>query len=336
MHELPTSRTRHQPFFAVQFRTAWGGNGHTCKPRRELSYLDCNLYLRICLGTARAYTIWKMDIPRHDVKRRRGRQKIVWAVAALLVIAATLLLAWRTKSRHHRDYVAVPRHEGAPIQTLVDIPNNLEDKAPVVVLVHEVYGLSPWAKGMADQLAEQGFVVVAPDLLSGYGPHAGGYDDFTSEDERVAAIRDLDPASVLADLDSTVQYGKRMPTSNGKIAVVGFSWGGWESFAFAAHRRDLSAVFVFYGTDAGDVTSITAPVYGFYGGADDRVTGTVPATTEAMKAAGKFFEPVTYDKADHGFMRVGEDFLDRTNRKARNEAFDRLVRLLREMGAAKE
>jgi len=206
-----------------------------------------------------------------------------------------------------------------------------------VVLVHEVYGLSDWATEMADDLADKGFIVVAPDFLSGHGPHGGGFSDFPGESERVNAVQSLDSDSVLADLDAAVDYGKKLPGANGNIAVVGFSWGGWKSFAFATHRKDLSAVFVFYGTGPADVTTINAPVYGFYGGNDQEVCGTVSATADAMKAAGKFYDPVTYAGADHGFMRVAGEF-DNTNaenKTARDQASARLVKLLNEMGQSK-
>ena len=123
------------------------------------------------------------------------------------------------------------------------------------------------------------------------------------------------------------------PLANGKIAVVGFSWGGWKSFAFATHRKDLNAVFVFYGTGPEDVTAITAPVYGFYAGEDGGVDGTIPATIDQMKAANKFYDPVTYEGAEHGFMRLGEDRNNKApaNKIARDQAFMRLVTLLRDM-----
>jgi carboxymethylenebutenolidase len=137
----------------------------------------------------------------------------------------------------------------------------------------------------------------------------------------------------MADLDAAADYGKRLPAANGKIAVVGFCWGGSKSFAFATHRNDLSAAFVFYGTGPADVTSINAPVYWFYAGNDARVGATVPGTTTAMKAAGKTYEPVTYDGAGHGFMRAGEDPGNAVaaNKVARDQGFERLVKLLKKM-----
>lgn len=275
----------------------------------------------------------RMDIARPDFKEKRKRRKIGWACAAVIV-AVTVLVGWRLELRHHRKYVTLT-HDGRALQALIDLPARPQRETVVVVLVHEIYGLSDWAKGMADKLADQGFVIVAPDLLSGHGPKGGGYGDFTNQNEVTEAVSSLDPAGVVADLDATVDCGKQLAAPNGKVVVVGFSWGGWKSFAFATHRRDLSGVFVFYGTGPADVTTISAPVYGFYAGNDGGVDVTVPATTDAMRAASKFYDPITYEGADHGFMRLGEEYgnSNPANKTARNQAFDRLVRQLKEIGA---
>jgi carboxymethylenebutenolidase len=238
-------------------------------------------------------------------------------------------------SPRHHEYVAL-HHDSRTVQALVVYPE-VKGKAPVVVMIHEIFGFSDWAKEMADEVAAEGFIVVEPDLLSGFGPNGGGSDAFATQDDRVKAVSALDPAGVMADLDAAADYGKKLPAADGKLAIVGFCWGGTKSFAFAAHRKDLSAAFVFYGSGPADVTPIVAPVYGFYGGNDARIGATIPATTEAMKAAGKFYEPVTYDGAGHGFMRAGEDpgNTNPANKTARDQAFARLTKLLHEMGPAK-
>jgi len=237
-------------------------------------------------------------------------------------------------STRHREYVAL-KHGSRTVQALVVYPE-VKNKASVVVLVHEIFGLSDWAKEMADELAAEGFIVIAPDLLTGFGPGGGGSSEFPSQDATVKAVSGLDPEVVLADLDAAADYGKHLPAANGKIAVAGFCWGGGKSFAFAAHRKDLSAAFVFYGPGPADVSTITAPVYGFYAGNDARIGATVPDTTAAMKAAGKKYEPVTYDGAGHGFMRAGEDPGNTVpgNKAAREQAFARLVKLLHELKSA--
>ena len=234
-------------------------------------------------------------------------------------------------SPRHHEYVPL-KHGDRTVQAFVVYPE-VKGKAPVVILIHEIFGLSDWAKEMADELAGQGFIVVAPDLLSGFGPNGGGSSEFASQDATVKAVSGLDPNVVLADLDAAADYAKKIPAGNGKIAVAGFCWGGSKSFAFAAHRKDLSAAFVFYGTGPADVTTITAPVYGFYAGNDSRVGATIPATTAAMKAAGKKYEPVTYDGAGHGFMRAGEDpsNTNPANKTAREQAMARLIPLIKGM-----
>ncbi len=234
-------------------------------------------------------------------------------------------------SPRHHEYVPL-KHGDRTLQAFVVYPE-VKSKAPVVVLIHEIFGLSDWAKEMADELAAQGFIVIAPDLLSGFGPGGGGSSEFASQDATIKAVSGLDPQVVTADLDAAADYGKHLPAANGKLAVTGFCWGGSKSFAFATHRKDLSAAFVFYGTGPEDVTTITAPVYGFYAGNDARIGATLPATIAAMKAAGKTYDPVTYDGAGHGFMRAGEDPTNTVpgNKIAREEGFTRLVKLLKGM-----
>jgi carboxymethylenebutenolidase len=263
------------------------------------------------------------------------------AALLLLVIAAAVSLqaqdwakARLEASPRHHEYVPL-KHGDRTVQAFVVYPE-VKEKAPVVVLIHEIFGLSNWAKEMADELAAQGFIVIAPDLLTGFGPGGGGSSEFPSQEATIKAVSGLDPEVVNADLDAAADYGKHLPASDGKVAVAGFCWGGGKSFAFAAHRRDLSAAFVFYGPGPADVSTITAPVYGFYAGNDARIGATVPATVLAMKAAGKKYEPVTYDGAGHGFMRAGEDPTDTVpgNKTAREQGFGRLVKLLHEMKGA--
>jgi len=236
------------------------------------------------------------------------------------------------KSPRHQEWVSI-KYGSRTVQAFVVYPE-VKEKAPVVLVIHEIFGLSNWARSMADDLAAAGYIAIAPDLLSGFGPSGGGTDQFADQSARVKAVSGLDPKIVTSDLDATADYAKKLPASNGKLAVVGFCWGGSNSFAFATHRKDLSAAFVFYGTgpDAGAIASISAPVYGFYAGNDSRVDATVPGTTEAMKAAGKKYEPVTYDGAGHGFMRAGEaPDASPENAKAREEGLKRLTALLKGM-----
>jgi carboxymethylenebutenolidase len=264
------------------------------------------------------------------------------------LIVAFLLFSFATASIHAQDWAkarldASPRHHeyvalkdgNRTVQAFVVYPE-IKGKAPVVLLIHEIFGLTDWAREMADELAAQGYIVVAPDLLSGFGPKGGGSSEFPSQDAAVKAVSALDPNIVNSDLDAAADYAEHIAAANGKVATVGFCWGGGKSFAFAAHRKDLSAAFVFYGPGPADVSTIAAPVYAFYAGNDGRIGATVPATTAAMKAAGKKYEPVTYDGAGHGFMRAGEDPTNTVpgNKTAREQGFARLTTLLSGLNSA--
>ncbi len=259
--------------------------------------------------------------------------RTIAALCALLPFAAPAqdwAKARLEASPRHREYVTIPESGGRKIQAFVAYPE-VKTKAPVIVLIYEIFGLSDWVKNQADEFAAQGYIVVVPDLVTGLGPNGGNSDSFTSQDAVVKAVTSLDAAQVTTDLDAAADYGKHLPAASGKLFVAGFCWGGGKTFAFATHRHDLAAAFVFYGPGPADVSGITTPVYGFYAGNDARIGATLPATTEAMKAAGKKFDPVTYEGAGHGFMRAGEA-PDATpeNKTAREQALAKVLKLMKE------
>ena len=261
----------------------------------------------------------------------------------MLAVAITLLLSFSVasaqdwakqtleKSPRHGEWVQL-KHDNRTLQAFIVYPET-KGKAPVVVVIHEIFGLSDWARSVADQLAAHGYIAIAPDLLSGFGPKGGGTSDFASTQDTMKAISGLDPDVVTADLNAAADYGKKLPAANGKLAVAGFCWGGSQSFRFATNRKDLNAAFVFYGTGPKDVANITAPVYGFYAGNDARVDATIPDTTTAMKSAGKQYDPVTYDGAGHGFMRAGEDPANTNpaNKTAHDQGWERWLNLLKSL-----
>jgi carboxymethylenebutenolidase len=229
-------------------------------------------------------------------------------------------------SPRHREWVDV-KNGARTVHTFVVYPE-VSTKAPVVILIHEIFGLSDWAREMADELAASGYIVVAPDLLSGDGPNGGGSSAFPDQEATVKAVSGLDPSQVIADLEAAADYAQKLPAGNGKLAVAGFCWGGGKSFQLATERNDLSAAFVFYGPppDTAGMASIEAPVFGFYAGNDARIDATIPATVEAMKQAHKTYAPVTYEGAGHGFMRAGEaPDASPENKKAREQGFARLT-----------
>jgi carboxymethylenebutenolidase len=264
--------------------------------------------------------------------------------SAILLLCAALTLSPRAsaqdwaksildKSPRHQEWVKA-KYGSRTVDAFVVYPE-VSHKAPVVLLIHEIFGLSDWARSMADDIAAMGYIVIAPDLLSGFGPNGGGTSAFPDQQSIIRAVSGLDPGTITADLNATADYALKLPSANGKLAVIGFCWGGGQSFRFATTRHGLSAAFVFYGPPppADAMKNITAPVYGFYGGSDARISSTVPEAKTAMAAAGKKYDPVIYDGAGHGFMRAGEDPTNTNpaNTAARKQALARLQTLLGKM-----
>lgn len=274
-------------------------------------------------------------------------------IALLLCLSTGFAQDWAKqkleKSPRHGEWVPI-KHDSRTVQAYVVYPET-KQKAPVIIVIHEIFGLTDWARSVADDLASHGYIAIAPDLLSGMGPKGGGSAEFATTQDAMKGVSGLNGDQVTADLNAVADYAKKIPASNGKIAVSGFCWGGGQSFRFATNRKDLSAAFVFYGQGPENIPAITAPVYGFYAGEDARIGATLPATEAAMKAAGKKYEPVTYAGAGHGFMRAGEDPANDAaiantsddadarkkhdmavaNKKARTDSWERWLTLLKSM-----
>lgn len=216
------------------------------------------------------------------------------------------------KSPRHQEWVKV-KNGTREVNSFVVYPEN-KNKATAVIVIHEIFGMTDWVQSLTDQLAEAGYVAIAPDLLSGMGPNGGG----TSSLDRQAlgqTIRDLPPDQITADLSAVADYVSKLPASNGKVVVAGYCWGGSQTFRFATNNPNIKAAFVFYGSGpaAADGTpnkealaKIKAPVHGFYAGNDARINATLAKTSEAMAELKKTFDPVTYEGSGHGFMRAGD------------------------------
>jgi len=260
--------------------------------------------------------------------------KRIALISLLILCAAQISFAqdWAKatleKSPRHREWVTV-KHDNRSVETFVVYPE-AKGKTPVVLIIHEIFGMTDWVQDLADQVAAAGYIAVAPDLLSGMGPNGGRSSDFAG-DKTMEAVSHLNPDQVTADLNAAADYALKFPASSGKLFVGGFCWGGSQTFRFATNRPDLAAAFVFYGgpPEKDAMARIKAPVYGFYAGNDARINATLPDAIAQMKAAGKSYDPVTYDGAGHGFMRAGEapDAND-ANKKARADAWVRWKNLL--------
>ncbi len=233
-------------------------------------------------------------------------------------------------SPRHGEMVDVSGPGGVPLRTWIVYPER-RDAAGVVMIVHEIFGLSDWIRALADQYAAAGFIAVAPDLLSGLGPNGGGTAAFGSRDSVVQAIRQLTPDMTMARLDAVRAWARTLPAANGRVATAGYCWGGGNSFAYAAHPGDLAAAVVYYGTspDSTTLAALHAPVLGLYGGDDARVDATVPPAQRVTKALGKRYEPHLYDGAGHGFLRQ-QTGRDGANLKATRDAWPRTIAFLKQ------
>jgi carboxymethylenebutenolidase len=257
-------------------------------------------------------------------------------VAAFLATASVVLAdpndvakARLEKYPRHLEFVNV-KHGDRTVRCFIGYPE-VKTKATAVVLIHEIFGLSDWMRGMVDQFAEAGYIAIAPDFLSGAGPNGGGTESIGGGDAVRSKIQGLAQTQVDADLDAAVAYVKKLDACNGQVVVGGFCWGGAKTFLYAVHNPDIKAGLVFYGAaaKAEDMPKIKAPIHGFYGSNDARINMGLPAAIEGMKAAGKSFEPVTYEGAGHGFMRAGDDPAGSAeNKKARTDAWVRIKAIL--------
>jgi carboxymethylenebutenolidase len=195
-------------------------------------------------------------------------------------------------------------------------PPEKKDDAPVVLVIHEIFGLTDWIRAVADQLAADGFVAVAPDLLSGEGPGGGGTESFADRDAVTRAVSGLDRNEVVARLDAVRAWALELPGAGKTSATIGFCWGGATSFAYAAAQPALKAAVVYYGTPPPDLASVKAPVLGLYGGNDARVDATIEPTRAKMKELGKPHDPHVFEGAGHGFLRAQSGRTARTGRRA--------------------
>ena len=255
---------------------------------------------------------------------------------ALLVAVVPFLAAEEVKdfgrerlnnSPRHADWVNIKSGERT-IKAFVVYPER-NDKAPVVLVVSEIFGLTDWVRSLCDELAENGVIAIAPDL------HGAKFEDL---DAARKATSELPQEQVKSDLDATAGYAlTKIPACNGTLAVCGFCWGGGVAFVYANENPKLKAAYSFYGTapDSPDkVENIAGAVYGFYAENDERVDATIPKAEELMKAAGKKYEPVIYKGAGHGFMRLGEPTnpaVREADKKARDQAWARWKELLKQL-----
>lgn len=262
--------------------------------------------------------------------------KILYAFLLLFISsgisAQDFALEQLNNSPRHHEWVEL-EVDGKTLHSFVVYPEK-STATQALIVIHENRGLTDWVRSFADQLAEAGFLAIAPDMLSEYNETTEKTSDFENSDKAREAIYQLDPQQITQRLDAVYEYISKVPASNGKVSVIGFCWGGSQSFRYATNNPDLQSAFVFYGTAPDEqqlFQKIQAPVYGFYGGEDQRVNATIEKTRDQMKKAGKTYDYKIYPGAGHAYMRSGDDPEGSAeNKRARDESWKRLKKILKE------
>lgn len=255
-------------------------------------------------------------------------RNLILAAIAITLPTTAAAQDWAVKlleaSPRHGEWVNIKAGKRT-VKTFVVYPES-KSKAPVIVVIHEIFGLTDWVRRLADELASHGYIALAPDLLSGSGSSAG-------QDSARQTVGSLPPEQVTSDLNAVADYGLKLPACNGKLSVTGYCWGGTQSFRFATNRSDLKAAYVFYGSapeSEEELKRINCPVYGFYAENDMRINATLDKTSAQMKQLGKTFSNKIYSGGGHGFMRAGDDPNGTTeNKKARLAAWKDWLVLLK-------
>ena len=235
------------------------------------------------------------------------------------------------KSPRHHEWVNIPvPGSQTKLSSFIVYPER-KDKAPVIIVIMEIYGLTDWLRAVTDSLAAEGFIAVAPDLLSGLGPGGGGTEAFASRDDVVKAVSGLSSLQVVTMLDAVKDHAISLPAATQKFATVGFCWGGGQSFHYATVQPKLGAAVVFYGLSPPleALRATSAPVLGLYGEDDARVVSTVRPAEEKMKELGKIYITHIYKDAGHGFLRAqGER--NGANLEASRQAWPAAIQFLRQ------
>lgn len=255
---------------------------------------------------------------------------ILLLLFAQIATAQDFALEQLENSPRHHEWIELGI-DGRELYNFVAYPETSEN-VPVVIVIHENRGLTDWVRSFADQIAEAGYIAIAPDLLSGFDEDHGRTSDFETSDEARDALYQLDPDQIINDLIAVQNYAGMLSSSNGQVVVAGFCWGGSQTFRFATYSEDIEAALVFYGSAPDEdepYEYITAPVFGFYGGNDQRINATIPQTEERMERFENVFEYEIYEGAGHAYMRSGDSpEASPENKEARDESWDRLKEIL--------
>lgn len=257
----------------------------------------------------------------------QGIQAQAPAQPANLPASETAALDRLNASPRHGEWVDYDAGSGDFVRAWVVFPER-SGPAPVVVVIHEIFGLTDWIRAVADQLAAEGMIAIAPDLLSGKAEGGRGTDAVDAQGA-VALVRGLDPSEVQRRLRGAAAYATALPAATNRVAMLGFCWGGTASFTMATVWPELDASVVFYGTSPSDaaLSAVRTPVLGLYGEDDARVNVTIEPARAILAPAGVTFDVELYSGAGHGFLRQQEG-RDGANLRATEQAWPRTLRFL--------
>jgi len=206
----------------------------------------------------------------------------------------------------HGEWVHIKRGADS-IRAYVAYPER-KTKAPAVIVIHEIFGLTDWEPTVVDRLAKEGYVAIVPDLLS--SKHGKSPAD---PDAGRKLISELEPDRITADLDATYAYVNGLPAVlKDRVGTIGFCWGGGQSFRYATNNPNLRAAVVCYGPppDTAAMRRIKASVLGIYGENDARIDASLPDVNAAMQADGKTFTYEVFPGTGHGFLKPGREGSD--------------------------
>ncbi len=247
-----------------------------------------------------------------------GDDKNAWAKAQL------------SSSPRHSEWVDIKPTSGAPIKSFVVYPER-KDKAPVVIVIQEIFGLTDWIRGVADQLAKEGFIAIAPDFMSGMGPNHGGSEELGEQGSQraIGQLTEDDRVRILNDVRT---YALTIQAANGKVGTVGFCWGGGTSFLYALKQPALNAAVSYYGPmpDTLDYSNAKTPILGLYAGNDNRVDAGIDKAKAQLAAKKVTYDVHVFDGAGHGFLRAQAGTPQNPgNMKATEEAWPLTVEFLK-------
>jgi carboxymethylenebutenolidase len=254
-------------------------------------------------------------------------------------------------SPRHGEWVKVAWEPGATdsLMAWIVYPSTSNAKTPVVVVVHEIFGLSSWVRGVADQVAADGFIAIAPDLVS--RARGGPSTEELPGDSARKLIQSVNTTERNRGIAAVARYAMSQPSAAQRYAVIGYCWGGSTVFAHAVNGGvpGFSGGVAYYGLpymtgtapnvvpNGDSLAKITKPVILLNGSKDQRIAAAMPALDSTMKALGKSYTGVNYEGAIHGFLRAQNDprpqqrdeVEEQANLAAAKDAWPRTVDFLR-------